>query len=78
MDQTSYESGGLYYYYYPTDENTTDSILETTTAAVANEDEQADFDFSGLQKLMIILLGISLAFPSRISLDSVRKKRSGD
>ena len=76
-----YESGGLYYYYYPheneVDYFTTDEPVEDTTVAVATEEECTGFfgcDFGPLQKLMVILFGISLGFPSRLAV-SVRKKR---
>ena len=76
-----YESGGLYYYYYPNENEvdyyTTDEPLETTTVISEVEDECTGFlgcGFGPLQKLFIILFGISLGFPSRLAV-SVRKKR---
>ena len=75
VDQ-SYDSGGLYYYYYPASENEietgeTTTVVPETTTVVAEE----PFAFSGLQKLFIILIGLSIAFPSRLAINTVRRKR---
>ena len=70
-----YESGGLYYYYYP-NENEVDydipEVPETTTTAVI--EEEVDENLGTIAKLLLILIGISVVFPSRKSV-SVRRKR---
>ena len=81
--EPSYDSGGLYYYYYPTaNEIIDDTTLtpETTTTTSADADSTAvqdDFQFSGLQKLFMILIGIGIAFPSTLALTSVKRRKRG-
>ena len=79
------QSGGLYYYYYPTaneidDTNPELDLVETTTEAVAVLEEAAPavvekFEFSPLQKLFMIMIGISLVFPAKYNITTVRKRR---
>ena len=78
QEQQNYDSGGLYYYYYPTANEIQDTTLipETTTIA-ASDETQDDFRFSGLQKLFMILIGIGIAFPSQLTLNSVKRRKSG-
>lgn len=84
-DSPTYESGGLYYYYYPAaSENEIDDTLELTTLipdeVVETEAPAAEaepFQFGPLQRLFIILIGLSLAFPSRLSV-SVRRRKRGE
>ena len=53
-------------------------IPETTTLAATESDETVDdFQFSGLQKLFMILIGIGIAFPSTLALTSVKRRKRG-
>ena len=56
------------------DTGDTTLIPETTTSAVETQD---DFQFSGLQKLFMILIGIGIAFPSRLTLNTVKRRKRG-
>ena len=81
QSQEPSDSGGLYYYYYPTANEIIDDttlVPETTTASAETDAAvQDDFQFSGLQKLFMILIGIGIAFPSTLALTSVKRRKRG-
>ena len=79
QEEPSYDSGGLYYYYYPTANEIVDdtTLVPETTTLVAASTVENDFQFSGLQKLFMILIGIGIAFPSTLALTSVKRRKRG-
>merc|ERR1719438_611350 len=71
--ESTYDQGGLYYYYYPNEIE--DTTLPPTTTTTAAPEVKSNEEWYTLQKLFIIMVGLGLAFPSRLTLDTVRRKR---
>ena len=53
------------------------TLVPETTTLVAASTVKNDFQFSGLQKLFMILIGIGIAFPSTLALTTVKRRKRG-